>query len=65
MRIQTLIDRTKFPLGGNRALRFISHHLEIAGMRLTKTDDAEMPASVYDVDRLVERDLDLDEEVEE
>ncbi len=64
-RIQTLIDRNKFPLGGNRALRLITHHLEIAGMYLTKTDDSEMPANVYNVDQLADDGNDLEEETDE
>lgn len=58
--IQTLIDREKFPRGGSRSLRFVKHHLEIAGLRLTYRDDMEDPATIYQLGESIGEDSEVD-----
>lgn len=62
--IQTLIDRKKFPRGGSRSLRFVKHHLEVGGLRLTWQDDLDDPPTIYQLNGIVSEDTgpELDEE---
>lgn len=66
MAIEKLIDRNKFPRGGSRSLRFVKHHLQIAGIDLYYQDDLEDPPSIYQLNELTQDDdTDSEEETEE
>lgn len=51
--IQTLIDRSKFPRGGSRSLRFVKHHLEVSGLRLVYSDDVDDPPTIYQLNGII------------